>query len=61
VEEKTLPCAPLKHDEDPILALRGLGKELWKELGGGEKFIREMRENWYGERPAPESEPEVSK
>jgi hypothetical protein len=34
-------------DEDPILALRGVGKELWRELGGGENFIRELRENWY--------------
>ena len=34
--------------EDPLLALRGLGKELWKELGGGEKFIHELRANWYG-------------
>jgi hypothetical protein len=33
---------------DPLLALRGLGKELWRELGGGEKFIRELRSNWYG-------------
>jgi hypothetical protein len=40
--------AELSADEDPLLALRGLGKELWKELGGGEKFIRELRENWYG-------------
>jgi hypothetical protein len=38
-------------DQDPILALRGLGRELWKELGGGEKFIPEMRENWYGREP----------
>ena len=38
----------LSADEDPLLALRGLGKELWKELGGGEKFIHELRANWYG-------------
>jgi len=36
------------QETDPILALRGLGKELWREVGGGEKFIRELRENWYG-------------
>ena len=36
--------------EDPILALLGVGKELWRELGGGETFIRELRENWYGEQ-----------
>ena len=35
--------------EDPLLALRGLGKELWKELGGGEKFIHQLRSNWHGE------------
>lgn len=45
-----------KHDRDPLLALRGLGKQMWKELGGGEKFIREMRENWYGQRQTPDSE-----
>jgi len=38
----------LPAGEDPLLALRGLGKELWKELGGGEKFIRELRANWHG-------------
>jgi hypothetical protein len=49
-------AAGKKYDQDPILALRGVGKELWRSLGGGEKFIREMRENWYGKRPTPDSE-----
>jgi len=31
--------AILRSDIDLILALRGLGRELWKQLGGGEKFI----------------------
>jgi|SRR5215472_1965018 len=35
-------------EQDPILALRGLGKELWRAVGGGEKFIHELRANWYG-------------
>jgi hypothetical protein len=35
-------------ENDPILALRGLGKDVWKSLGGGEEFIRKLRENWYG-------------
>jgi hypothetical protein len=39
--------------EDPLLALRGLGKELWKELGGGEKFIHQLRSNWYGKGQEP--------
>jgi AbrB family looped-hinge helix DNA binding protein len=25
---------------------RGLGKEMWAKLGGGEKFLREERESW---------------
>jgi len=35
-------------EKDPILALQGVGKELWRELGGGEKFILDFRANWYG-------------
>jgi AbrB family looped-hinge helix DNA binding protein len=26
--------------------MRGLGKEMWAQLGGGEKFIREERASW---------------
>lgn len=29
--------------EDPILAISGVGKEMWKQLGGGEAFIRALR------------------
>ena len=39
--------AQVTTEADPVLALRGLGKQVWRELGGGEKFIRELRENWY--------------
>jgi len=39
--------------EDWFAKLRGLGAEEWKKLGGGEKFIRELRSNWYGEEAAP--------
>jgi hypothetical protein len=35
-------------EQDPLLALSGLGKDLWRDLGGGEKFIRELRADWYG-------------
>jgi len=41
------------EEKDPLLALRGLGKELWKDLGGGEKFIRELRSNSYVKRQDP--------
>ncbi|MCU1335896.1 MAG: hypothetical protein JWO19_1477 [Bryobacterales bacterium] len=30
--------------EDPILAISGVGKEMWKRLGGGEKFVGALRE-----------------
>lgn len=50
------PSRRVSAETDPILALRGVGKELWRELGGGEKFIRELRENWYGS-PAPRRKP----
>jgi hypothetical protein len=47
-------------ETDPILALRGVGKELWRELGGGEKFIRELRANWHEpEAPARKSEARI--
>ncbi len=38
-------------DDDPILALSGVGKEMWKKLGGGEAFIRALRED--GPRVVP--------
>jgi hypothetical protein len=31
------------EDEDPLLALSGVGKEMWESLGGGEAFIRAIR------------------
>ncbi len=27
-------------------ALQGLGKEVWKALGGGDKYIKEERASW---------------
>jgi hypothetical protein len=40
---------PTTFENDPILGLQGLGQEVWESLGGGEKFIRELRANWYGD------------
>ena len=45
-------------EEDPILALAGVGKEMWKRLGGGEAFIRAIRDDGplvLPPAPAPES------
>jgi len=35
---------------NPLIAIRGLAKELFKDLGGGEHFIREERNNFAGDR-----------
>ena len=45
---------PSDLENDPVLKLRGVGKELWGRLGGGDAFIRGLRENWYG---APHKQP----
>ena len=44
-------CGQRSIEEDPILALSGVGKELWRDLGGGETFLRELRETWYESSP----------
>src|SRR5260370_42261202 len=36
-------------DESPFLRLRGIGKEVFQSLGGGEAFIRSERAAWSGE------------
>lgn len=37
--------APPKGEEDPILALRGLGKEVWKGVDPDE-YVEKLREGW---------------
>jgi hypothetical protein len=32
---------------DPLLRLKGIGREVFKSLGGGEAFIRHEREHFY--------------
>jgi hypothetical protein len=43
-----LPGAPqLGHKKyDALIALRGIGKEVFRSLGGGEAFIRRERKAW---------------
>lgn len=33
-------------EEDPVLQMRGVGKDLWASLGGGDAFIAREREGW---------------
>jgi hypothetical protein len=38
-------------EADPVLAMRGVGKEMWKALGAGEAFIRALREERFPDTP----------
>ena len=36
----------IKHPQNSVKALRGLGKELWEALGGADKYLKEERASW---------------
>ena len=38
---------PAATEVFPFVRLRGIAKEVFRELGGGERFIRNERENFY--------------
>ena len=46
----TMPPAP--DSLNPLLAVRGIAKEQFDKLGGGEKFIRDERNDFGGNREA---------
>ena len=35
------------EDDDPILRMRGVGKELWRDTNADE-YVRDLRSNWFG-------------
>jgi len=39
-----------KEEDDPILQMRGVGKEIWADTDADE-YVRSLRSNWYGEEP----------
>jgi hypothetical protein len=43
-EVEEAPPVQYSEEDDPLLALTGVGKELWQSLGGGEAFIRAVRQ-----------------
>jgi hypothetical protein len=53
-ELRALKASPA--EDDPILALAGVGKEMWRKLGGGEAFIRALRAEFF-----PGFEPSATK
>ena len=46
----TKPSSPRDPKDDPWARLRGALKDVFSELGGGEKYLRAERENFYGSR-----------
>lgn len=35
-----------KHSKNTVQALKGLGKEIWRSLGGGARYIKNERASW---------------
>jgi hypothetical protein len=44
----TKPSSPKNPKDDPWARLRGVLKDVFAELGGGEQYLRAERENFYG-------------
>lgn len=40
--QAVLRSAPESH----TLALRGLGREVWRKLGGADRFLQDERDSW---------------
>jgi len=40
----------MKEEDDPILQMLGVGKEIWADTDA-DKYVRSLRSNWYGDRP----------
>lgn len=36
------------EDDDPVLKMRGVGKELWADTNADD-YVRDLRSNWYGD------------
>ncbi len=43
-------AASMNEDDDPILKMRGVGKEIWADTDADE-YVRSLRSNWYGDKP----------
>ena len=39
----------MKEEDDPILKMRGVGKEMWAGTDADE-YVRDLRSNWYGDQ-----------
>jgi hypothetical protein len=49
----------MEEKDDPILQMRGVGKEIWADTNADE-YVRSLRSDWFGEeapaRPAPDND-----
>jgi hypothetical protein len=52
--EREYCSPPTRSDEerDPILQMRGVGKDVWAALGGGDAFVARERAGWDAGKPA---------
>ena len=39
----------VSEDDDPILKMRGVGKEIWADTDADE-YVRSLRSNWFGDK-----------
>jgi hypothetical protein len=39
----------MNEEDDPILKMRGVGKEIWADTDADE-YVRDLRSNWYGDQ-----------
>jgi hypothetical protein len=46
---KAKGASPSPEPETSFVTIRGIGKKLFQSLGGGEAFIRQQRESFYGD------------
>ena len=47
-DQYSTKATPMNEEEDPLLQLRGVGREVWANTDADE-YIRSLRSNWYGE------------
>lgn len=57
--ESTLENRKFDPKQDPILALTGIGRKMFAQLGGGEAFIKALREDYFPSDFEVKSEAEV--
>ena len=48
--EYSAKAKAMKEEDDPILQMRGLGKEIWAGTDPDE-YVRSLRSNWHGDEP----------